>query len=430
MSERRPFKKPWRVGGPGVTRPESVLRNPQGVERLPTRRDFKQLEYFNSEPQSEFITTRCYSPAGTQIWDGDHGADVRALAIGPGRIIYQSGSSGAFDLGDSLFHEVAEGQYPLVTAMYWGGEPKWSVKVPGLYHSHGIAATTDGFVYAGYRVAINDSRNRLVKLTQSTGLELSELPTDGFDYSQFNDTTMWERVRVDADNNVYAYGGGFIAKWVSDVEFWNLPSIVTGGYTYQGFDVSDDGRVFTSSHPISSAPPGASVLFSITDSTVTNLPGAGGGYLARIFRPNPGPLDPPEAGYTFWEHLGWHGCGVSPSGRSIVQGPTLDDYTNVGIIEITANGLDPDDPATAFKVAVPNLGGSFGSGGRLTGIAINDSGIYSYSVPRTTVTHHIRAADNSLIGSYDHGGEINDIIVLPNGYTIVAGERVARAALP
>lgn len=438
--ERRPFKSIQHVvsqdaaqkNGGSVTRPNH--------EQYGTfRRPFKMLDFVAGTRRSDYITTRCYSASGQQIWDGDHGSDVFALAVDSHGTVYQTGAGNAtfksdgmggfIPLEDSLFHEYPENP-PTVTAMYPGGEPKWSRNkgIADLFDgggrpsSSGIAVTTNGAVYVALTYAFGDTRNRVAKLSSASGAELLRLPVAGFQHS-LAVAEFWSRVRVDGANNVYAAGFGLVpqpVKWVNDLEFWNSPSGGTSGYRYTGMGVSSNGRVFLASDPPSETPPGGA-LFLIYDSAVSNLGSLTGTFLARVA----------EDANIEWNTDGWGGVGTSPSGRCITQGPQLSDPAGDEYVQEIAVTADPTAPGITLKTPLPSYGGQLGA--PEVAVSINDAGIYCYSKDRNPIpvtSHEIRAADNSLIGRYDHGGGINDCLVLPNGSVIVAGQRVARADFP
>lgn len=92
--EMRPFKRAEQIGVTGVTRPESVRRNPNGIESLPKRRDFKQLVFVagTSDSEEKFCTTRYVDVDGTELWQKDHGATVTGVAIDDDGNTYECGA--------------------------------------------------------------------------------------------------------------------------------------------------------------------------------------------------------------------------------------------------------------------------------------------------------------------------------------------------
>lgn len=408
-----------------------ALAGPSSTHRAP----FRHIRP-TGDRRSEFITTRCYSPTGQLLWDGDHGTTVFALAVDAYGAVYQSGKRGTGSTaGDSLFHREADGQVPLITAMFSKGRPKWSVLqgASGPLESYGIAATSNGAVYVSIKNYNDATQNRVAKKSAVSGADLLTMPVGGFlDITSTpfinSASQLWKRVRVDGSNNVYAAGktaGSFptntIFKWSSDAEYWVWHDNIAD-FDYlagTGLGVSTDGRVFIPSDPTptGSSPPYKPYLY-ITDASTSNLsPPAYASYLARKLKPLDGEPGWPPLGIG-----GYTGAGVSPSGLAIM-------YDNINdAISTVAVGGTPDTPAVAQIQSVPGLGGSLGLAD--VAISINDSGTYCYSVDRGTTSpvrsHEIRDSGNNLIGSYDHGGAINDCIVLPSGRVIVAGERVPR----
>lgn len=381
--------------------------------------------------RSDYITTRCYSPDGTQLWDGDHGNDVFALAVGADGIVYQSGAEySASNTGDSLFHRYADSLQPLVTAMAFGGRPIWSIKkADGFGSSYGIAAGTNGYVYCG----INSATPYLAKLDAGDGDDVLHLPITDFirafnappsttpPFVSADSNQSWGRVRVDGSNNVYAIGAtdgntaSNIFKWVSDEEFHLLDEQQSAYYAPTGLGVSSAGVIATSSAQPSGAYPDDIPMFYVASLAAGNLsPAAFSTYTARQSNPN-------NSGSGYFQ------VGTSPDGtRNITY-----DGINGQVISVAATG-DPEVPTVTTLVSLAALGGSVFV--PYTAMAVNDDGVYCYSIPRGTLTpdgtHDIRAADNSLIARLDHGGAIYDAVVLADGSVIVAGERVARADFP
>lgn len=401
-SERRPFKSPIKLGTSGVNLQDFIQANPGHQRDTPTRRRFATVNQIGGGTQSPYITTRCYSPAGVQLWDGDHGNTVFALAVGPGGVVYQSGLGG------------------LVTAMQPRGEIIWTQDFPAVDYSYGIAVGVGGYVYCSFtRESVGPMTGYVAKLGVSTGVDLLHLPYTGFYAGSGN--IQWGRVRTDAAGNVYAIFRtiGGVVKWVSDAEFWMLsvPSYDTG-LNVTGLGVASDGRVFTTNDPTRFGPSTATGFYSL-DTSVNNLPPpTSPAYLARatvttdIFDSYP-------------ERYGYRQTGVSPSGRAISQ----NDHS-LRIEELTAT-VDPDAPTITDRAPCAVLGGSVFR--PYTAMAINDDGDICYSVPRgaglTTSSHMIQ--DSAGMGfALDHGGAIFDAVVLPNGNTIVAGDRVRRIDFP
>lgn len=376
-----------------------------------------------SNRRSDFITTRCYSPAGVQLWDGDHGNDPYAIAVGADGTIYQSGKEASSAYGDSLFHRAADGNCPIVTAMVPGGAPIWSIKrnFGNTEYSLGLAVTGD-YVYCGFNTP--PSTAHIAKLAKSSGGDTLHLPQSGFGFEAgFIAPTLWGRVRCDGSGNVYATAGKRPVKWVSDAEYWIFHEQFDNYYEGTGLDVSTDGRVFTSSSP---DPQGSlrTPLFYIADTSVSNVsPAAYSPYLAKVLKP--GDADP---GWPLPFGVGgYNQTGCSPSGLCVTH-----DDMNGKIQSVTATA-DPDIPTVTEKNNVGTIGGVFGT--PYTAMAINDSGLYCYSVPRVagpgaSSTFYIRAADGTAIVSPDTGGGVTDAAVLPNGNVIVCHQRVPRADFP
>ncbi len=362
--------------------------------------------------RSNFITTRCYSPSGVQLWDGDHGNTVYALSVASDGTIYQSGAAGgtAALLGPSLFHDATDA--PLVTAMLPGGRPIWSIKqeLGGPLYSWGIAAANNGYLYTGINHPSNP--DLMVKLTASGGVDTLHLSAEGF-YTGLTAALDLGRVRCDGSGNVYAISraNNGLLKWQSDAEFWYFSNADDGSLALTGMGVSTDGRVFASSDPTVFGTATVNAFY-IFDSSTSNLsPPSTAPYLAKATVTNTDPLA---------SRAGYRQTGVSPSGLAVA-------FNDVALrIEGIAATGTPDSPAITAGASIGALGGS--SASPYTAMAINDSGVYCYSLVRgvTGYSHEIRAADNSIIASLDHGGVIYDAVVLPNGSVIVAGERVAR----
>ncbi len=76
---KRPFKSVVQIGSSGVTRPESVRRAPNGMERLPAKRDFKQLAHVGPTVMP-WVTHRLYDAGGGELWRADHGHRVYGIA--------------------------------------------------------------------------------------------------------------------------------------------------------------------------------------------------------------------------------------------------------------------------------------------------------------------------------------------------------------
>lgn len=362
--------------------------------------------------KSAFITTRCYSPSGVQIWDGDHGNTVFALSVASDGTIFQSGAAGgtAAILGPSLFHDGSDA--PLVTAMFPGGRPIWSIKqsIGGPLFSYGIAAANNGYLYCGLNHPSNP--DLLVKLTATGGSDTLHLSAEGF-YTGLTANLILGRVRCDSSGNVYALSraNNGLLKWVSDTEFWTFSDADDGSFSCTGLGVSSDGIVFAASDVAIFSPTTVNAFYIFNTATSNLSPLTTPPYLAKATVTSTDPLD---------LRAGYQQAGVSPSGMAIA-------FNDVALrIEGIAATGTPDSPTVTAGASVASLGGS--SASPYTAMAINDSGAYCYSTVRgvTGYSHVIRAADNSLIASLDHGGVIYDAVVLSNGSVIVAGERVAR----
>jgi hypothetical protein len=409
---RRPFKTAIHAGSSGVQLDRGRLANPNHRTETSGRRPFSSRLYMSEERTSDFITTRCYSPTGQQIWDGDHGNTVYALAVTSNGTVYQSGAGHgtASIIGPSLFHRGAEDDAPLVTAMRPGGQPLWSIKQssPSVY-SYGIAAGTDGYLY--YSKTNEQSApftGYVAKLRGTTGEDILHLPIAGF--TNVPSTGQMGRVRCDAAGNPYAiHRTGFaILKWVNDVEFWVAGTNLYTGLRPTGLAVSDNGHVFLP-QLLSLIGGGGNTetidALYILDSQLSNLPGLGMPTVLASFQESTNSSNT----------LGYKQAGCSPNGNQWVSHNPITGYV------------------TGTKSAVViELGGSVFV--PYAALAINDSGVYCHSVPRLAGidvhSHVIRAADNSIITTMDHGGEIFDAVVLPDGRFIVAGARVSRRDFP
>ncbi|MES2793202.1 MAG: hypothetical protein V4719_26570 [Planctomycetota bacterium] len=434
--ERRPFKQIEFIAAQGVTRPEAVRGNPGSFEAPKTKRDYKKLEYVNDEaPESAFITTRCYSPSGKELWNADHGADVYALDVDARGSVFQSGGILAGELGDSLFHKVTDGACPLVTKMTSGGEPLWAIK-----HnfgtspiSRGICCSPDGYVYYGINSSMIGTSDSLIrKIRADSGATVGVLPMSGFNYpldgfdSDLSLVSMSPRItyqlrcnalgHVVANMNIFLVNtisgittnrGYFPHKWVNDIEHnvflpatWNISNLAD-------FDLDDAGNCFAGYVTIwENLQSRIAVLFGPEFSTSPDLPRWSGTELAEVRYPD---LDSDHRSSA-------PAVGCSPNGRVIYK-----QEDNETISTLVRTG-DMEHPVLTPRVVVPGLYCGQDA------IAINDSGVYAYNCGGTDPisTHEIRAADNSLILRANHGSNIHACVVLPNGKVIVAGKRVPK----
>lgn len=92
-AEKRPFKNVVHINSDGVTRPEAIVRNPNGVEKIPLKRDFKSLiQVGPSETLDDLgCTTRYVDTDGNELWHKNHGAPVRGVAIDEDGNTYEAG---------------------------------------------------------------------------------------------------------------------------------------------------------------------------------------------------------------------------------------------------------------------------------------------------------------------------------------------------
>ena len=358
-----------------------------------------------SRRRSDFITTRCYSPAGVQIWDGDHGSTVYALAVSESGAVYQSGAgglSGDAILGSSLFTGI-----PLVTAMRPGGYPIWGLIAPDAHeYSYGIAVGQDGYLYYS---STNENEfpftAYVAKVSQASGEDLLHLPLTGF-YAGTSGRQMG-RVKCDADGNPYAIFRTIqgAIKWVADTEYWMFNASHILGVNVSGLDVSDSGNVYVSSQGSVFGGPGSFNAFYILDSSTGNL--------------DPVTV-PPIIDTTAIDITGITG----PVGYR--NAACSRDGTQWFSFNLDAHLTGTIDEAAWGAVGSPLL--------PYAALAINSSGRYCVSLPRTAqaihTSHYVFESDATLVFSADHGADVYDAIILEDGTTIIAGGRVRRSDFP
>lgn len=402
--------------------------------------------------RSGFVTTRCYSPSGVQLWNGDHGYDVQALTVGPDGVVYQTGAPVGLDLGDSLFHKQGATR-PLVTAMRSGGRPVWSWSTTPLGTSLGIAYATTEHVYVGVNRNPLMGNGFLVKINTRTAAEVARLSVDGFYHEEvltapaddprvdpptitsLPDAQEWGRVRVDASNNVYAigktaysigipvYGDIFassyvirssIMKWKADAEWWMLDEQVNPLFAPTGLGVSSSGVVATSNAPSTTFGTNFPIYYFCDTDTNNQAVPAFSSYIIKKKRP---------VGCA--AYCGYLSNAISPNGEHSI---TIDNTAggNSYILSSIAAGTDPFDPDIVAMWTIPSM-----APGQHP-LAINDSGRYAYAVAHGTEGYSVEVRDlsNSLLYQIDHGGDINDMVMLPDGTLYIAGKRVLRADFP
>lgn len=399
-----------------TTRPGTQAIRPGRFVRPMTRR------------RSDFITTRCYSPTGVQIWDADHGADVYALAVDHLGYVYQCGKKNNYDLGPSLFHEISESAFdrvfPQVTGLAPGGAPLWAnlLNAASADWCQGICVTPSRDLY--YGVIMGQPDGAVIRKATHRGVFVTNLTSDGF-FHGFDPagTPAWgtvQRVRNDADGNIYAnVGFGYynnlgttVFKWEEDVFGWRFQWVDYRAYAGNGLSVANNGRYACAGGGTDPISPNPHRTLTIAGEKLDSpLPGDNE-LFARILPPVLGVQD------------ACYGVASSPSGRVVAK--RLDDT----VIEVTPTGSYTTPPTVTTRATVPGLICITGTAVSFPteAVGINDSGQIVYSVERTTTgnSHEIRDAANTLILAADHGGNIHDAVVLPDGKVIVAGERVPR----
>lgn len=392
-----------------TTRPGTQAIRPGRLVRPMTRR------------RSDFITTRCYSPSGVQIWDADHGADVYGLAVDHLGYVYQCGDKTNWNLGESLFHSPADSIFPQVTGLAPGGAPLWASTKPSASDEYcqGISVTSDRELYYGVNTLVPSTA--IVRKTTYRGVFVANLTSTGF-FSGISGSPVWtyvQRVRTDSGGNVlanvkfsYVSGiGGTVWKWENDVFGWRFQWVDFQAYAQRGLSVADNGRYACADNVINGqiAVPNPDRILTIGgDKSDDPLPGDNE-LFARIL-----PVGSSD---------GCYGVASSPSGRVLAK---REDET---VIEVTPTG-SYTSPTVTTRATVSGLICTTGTSVFFAtqAVGINDSGQIVYSVERTTTgnSHEIRDASNTLILAADHGGNIHDAVVLPDGKVIVAGERVPR----
>ena len=126
---KRPYKsfEHGFIKADGVKPEFSTSARPRHQVEEPRKRPYKRLAYVNDKLGSNFVTTRCYSPEGVELWNADHGADVLALAVDHLGYVYQTGQSNGYTFGPSLFHDPSTFQYPKISCMDPSGDALWSI---------------------------------------------------------------------------------------------------------------------------------------------------------------------------------------------------------------------------------------------------------------------------------------------------------------
>ena len=415
---KRPYKtfENGFIKADGVKPEFSTSARPRHQVEEPRKRPYKRLAYVNDKLGSDFVTTRCYSPEGVELWNADHGADVLALAVDHLGYVYQTGQSNGYTFGPSLFHDPSTFQYPKISCMDPSGDALWSINgtMDGTF-SYGIAVNSHREVYLGTNT-FGSPTARIRKYT-SSGTLIKTLPWENF-LDVFTGTIAFgtvQRIRIDGNDNVYGnvtfnasvdYGYQTVWKWVDDVEEWMFKWIDYRSYSTRGIAVSDEG-ILACAGAATSLPtggPNPPRIFTISGEKGNSPTADDNEMLARLV---------PATTSDFCRTV-----ACSPSGRVIAKRASA-------IVEI-APGDNFAIPTITTLANVSNL--ALPSTDLATeALAINETGVYGYSRNRSSganPSHEVRDPDNEVIFSADHGGDIYDIAVLTDGKVIVAGKRV------
>lgn len=436
------------MAGPGkIIRPTTGNNAPRPVNSSEHRAPYRYIRPMGS-PASRYITTRCYSPSGVQLWVADHGADVYALDVDANGYIYQSGSWFNSALGDSLFHKTADNNYPLVTRMTSSGGKSWCIKrnLGGSPLSRGICCSPSGHVYYGFNATTvgSSSDGVITKLVATTGAQVLTLPMAGFVYalkapnlgSYLKSLTPRSIGRLRCNSSGQVFAGMNISlespttishyanvphRWISDAEslmYYSGPSS-----SLLDLNCDNSGNCFSGhSSNRSTVYTGILAAFDTTLSTNPTAPDNAATRTALVTGPYAGEFStPPESSAS--------AIGVSPSGLIYFKKSENDITQTVNQLTITGDEYAPTitTRATVAGLRVGVVGGVTPS----DSLAVNDSGAFVYNIhPDTGDTHEMRAADGTVIRRADHGDFITCVAIRPNGTVIVAGKRVLAADHP
>lgn len=402
---RRPFKQIISTNARGITRPEALRGNPNSIERPRSRRAFKELIAVNGNAASPWITTRCYSPTGRLLWDADHGADVLAMTVDSAGNIYTVGQqSHAFQTTGFV--------YQLLRKYSPSGRLLWSAPthVSGVdYWGEGVAVNSSGEVY------VSRWQNGTWLGSPGTWAEVAKYDADGSFMATLPYTAWYPspqqphfwRLAIDPDDELVALGGSAategVFKWISDLQEWEY-TFSASASTWSGLSIDSAGNI-----------------------AVGKLYGSGATYIFDSFGPDDG--HPTVGGFDYRALLAPAVAGDSVSAVAALS-------TSVVLVKRFASGLGnviqaltiPTPPTTTPTATT--LISSPTDAATLTqkALATNSAGVFCYGTDRTIsgATHRVYEYPNTPLWAADHGGDIADCFVMPDGKVIIAGKRVRR----